>query len=623
MAVLPRRGGMERDSRIRPNRIRLRGMFETSLICAAIVAVVASCEPRMCYAQSATEGAASSPTTAPTASATSETKPGSSSEEIATREEPTFKVDVKLVLVRVVVRDLQGRAIGDLRKEDFQVFDQGKPQVVTHFSVEQPGSIVASELKTAEPDSSPENNGIAKPPAVAERFVAYLFDDVHLKFGDLAQARNAADKHLESQQPTDRGAIFSTSGQTMLDFTDDRGQLHQTLLRLQPRPITNTIIPQCPDVSYYMADLIINKNDPQALTIATQDALNCQFQNNSQFLAAAQAMALSTASERLLEGDSETQVALSVLKDVVRRMAVIPGQRSIVLVSPGFLTPELEVEFMDIVDRALRSDIVINAIDARGLYTVVPGGNDISQQPIGSPLTEGFKGLYQTQEASQDAFILADLASSTGGVFFHNSNDLLEGFRKASGTPEFYYTLGFSPQKMKADGSFHTLKVKVTSPERKLTVDARRGYFAPKKMADASEQAKREIEEELFSREEVHDLPVNLHTQFFKSSDTDAKLSVLAHVDVRRLAFHRNEGRNRNDLTIVAGLFDRNGNYIMGNEKVVEMRLRDETLEKKLNSGITVKSSFDVKPGSYMVRLVVRDAEKQLMSAESGAVQIP
>ncbi len=95
-------------------------------------------------------------------------------------------------------------------------------------------------------------------------------------FGDLAMVRDAAQRHLNtSLEPTDRAAIYSTSGQTMLDFTDDRAKLSETLLRLRPRASTQSLMPGCPDVSYYMADLIQNKNDPQALDVATQDAMQC------------------------------------------------------------------------------------------------------------------------------------------------------------------------------------------------------------------------------------------------------------------------------------------------------------------------------------------------------------
>ena len=150
----------------------------------------------------------------------------------------------------------------------------------------------------------------------------------------------------------------------------------------------------------------------------------------------------------------------------------------------------------------------------------------------------------------------------------------------------------------------------------------RRGYFAPKHVTGAEETAKTEIEDAVFSREELHELPVDLHTQFFKPNPAGAKLTVLARVDLKRIRFKKEEGRNRNDLTIVSVLFDRDGNYVTGSTKTVQMRLKDDTLEK-LSSGITVRSSFDVKPGTYLVRLVVRDAEGQLMSAENGAVDIP
>jgi hypothetical protein len=191
-----------------------------------------------------------------------------------------------------------------------------------------------------------------------------------------------------------------------------------------------------------------------------------------------------------------------------------------------------------------------------------------------------------------------------------------------AGAPEYVYTLGFSPQNLKLDGSFHRLKVILEKPT-KLSVQARRGYFVSRHAADPAETAKQEIQEALFSREEMVDLPVELHTQFFKPTSDSAKVTVVARVDVRQLKYRKSEGLNHNELTIVSALFDRNGNFITGIEKKVAMHLRDETLENKLRSGVTFKSNIDVKPGSYLVRLVVRDTEGQLMSAQNGALEIP
>jgi len=548
--------------------------------------------------------------------------------EVTSRDEAaTFKVNVRLVLMRVVVRDAQGHPVGNLNKEDFQVFDNKKPQVITQFSVEQPGSQVAKEQKTqiATPDAP--KTGAA--PDIPERFVVYLFDDVHLETKDLMAVRDAADRYLNSLRPTDRAAIMTSSGQGDLDFTDDHAKLREALLHIQPRPVMSTIN-ACPHMTYYMADMIVNKNMPDVLLVAAKDAFHCATTEDPNspsgapdFLAHIdeyRQTATAAAYGELSAGEQESRLVLSALKNAVRRLTASPGQRSVVMVSPGFLTPLLEYELTDAIDKALRAGVVVGTLDARGLYVPQVGG-DISGENSPDMMAAPEEGLYEIDAASQNDMVLGQIADSTGGVFFHNNNDLLGGFRQTSAAPEYSYVLAFAPQNLKYDGRFHSLTVKLAHPA-KLSIQARKGYFAPKQAPNADEEAKQEIQEALFSQEEMHDLPVELHTQFFKASDLDAKLSVLVHVDVKHLHFLKADGRNNKDLTIAAALFDRNGSFIKGNEKILEMHLKDDTLDRRVDNGVTLKTSFDVKPGSYLVRLVVRDNEG-LLSAENGAIEIP
>jgi len=544
--------------------------------------------------------------------------------EMSSRDTPaTFKAKVNLVLVPVVVRDAEGHAIGNLRQEDFQLFDKGKPQVISRFSIEKSAGQTFAEKRN--PEVNTPDKSTSAPVVMPERYVAYVFDDVHLAFGDLARVRDAAHRHLTSLEPTDRAAIYTTSGQTMLEFTDDRDKLYATLLKLQPRPITGSGAPECPDVTYYMADLIQNKSEPQALQVATDEAMICLGLDPSQpgSVVMARQSAKSAAIRKLSAGDHETRIALNVIKDVARRMTGMPGLRNIVLVSPGFFTGTDRLQDKtEIIDRAIRSNVIISALDARGLYTIIPGGDASERGTTINPAFAGARVQYQTDSALIQSDVLAELAYGTGGTFFHNSNDLDEGFRRVAARPEYFYVLGFSPQNLKLDGTFHNLKITIKDAG-KVSLQARRGYYAPKHIDDPAETAKREIEEALFSREELHDLPVEMHTQFFKASDELAKVTVLVRVNAKQLRFRKAEGRNRNDLTIASALFDRNGNYVVGIEKHLEMRLKDETLENRLRSGLTVKTNFDVKPGTYLVRLVVRDSEGQLMSAENGSVEIP
>jgi VWFA-related protein len=567
--------------------------------------------------------------TRPAPPATAATQP---SAELASHDEPaTFKVNVKLVVVRAVVRDSKGNAVGTLHKEDFEIFDKGKPQVITQFEVEQPGDLTAKARQSSEENANdgipgePPSSSPASPPAIPERFVAYLFDDVHLEFGDLARVREAAEHHFSTLRPTDRAAIFTTSGQTILDFTDDQAKLHEALLRLQPRPIAMSERHDCPDISYYMADLILNKHDAEATQVATQQAIGCEpTLPNGTPLGNPSAMVSAVSAGVLSAGEHESRISLDILKAVVHDISRMPGQRNVVLVSPGFIAPDLEYGYFEIINSAVRSRIMINALDARGLFVIMPFG-DVSTQPA-SPLGSDHapppgKALIDTAAANAQADLLATLADGTGGVFFHNNNDFDQGFRRVAQAPDYSYVLAFSPQNLKLDGSFHNLKVTLRNPQ-KLTLQARRGYYAPKHFDNPDEQAKQEIEDAMYSQEEFHNLPIKLRTQYFKESDSDAKLVVLAHVDVQKLHFRKIEGRNDNVLTCVSAVFNRNGNFLQGTQKVVTMHWKDETLEHKLASGITLKTSFDVKPGSYLVRLVVRDEQGRSMSAENGSVEI-
>jgi hypothetical protein len=289
--------------------------------------------------------------------------------------------------------------------------------------------------------------------------------------------------------------------------------------------------------------------------------------------------------------------------------------------SPGFLTPRQEYELSEVIDSATKSNVVISTIDARGLYTIDPLG-DVSAKPNGDPTLGGFHINYMVQGQARQSDVLWSLADGTGGLGFANSNDLAGGFRRVVSAPETSYLIGFVPQNLKYDGHFHSLKVALTSKE-KYTVQARSGFYAPKRGETPADAVKQEIEEAVLSQEEQHGLPVQLHTQYYKVDATDAKLAVLTHVDIGRIRFDKVEGRNRNDLTVVAALFDRNGNFVTATEKVLEMRLRDATLERLSHTGVTVRTNFDVKPGAYIVRLVVRDSQAAQLSAENSIVEIP
>ena len=582
--------------------------------------------------------------------------------EVTSKETPfTFRTDVHMVPVPVVVRDTKGNAIGNLTIDDFQLSDNGKVQMISKFSIEKtikdpPAAQPAPAPKPAPPSTAPP--AAPAPPAatalaavntdgIPDRFVAYLFDDLHISQSDLVYTRDAAKRQMDSSlHSLDRAAIYTTSGRVTQEFTADRDKLHAALASIgaaqaaASRTLQDTT---CPPVDYYMGDRIYNQHDLTAWKIATKDAMfcgnlgstdasdpssdiqeaqiqQCEATGSSDFVCVGARYAKQAARQAVLNGDQLVDSTLGTLRAVVSRMAAMPGQRSLVMISPGFLVLDGRRDLeMSIIDRAIKVNVIIGGLDARGLYTDISGG-DASTRTNSHTMVERRPYLQMATLAQTD--VIATLADGTGGVFYHGTNDYDEAFTRVAAPPDYIYVLGFSPTDLKLDGRYHNLKV-VLRNHPGLDLQFRKGYYAPKTSADPADQAKQQIEEAFFSREAIHDLPATLQTQYFKLDDGDATLSAVARVDVKKLSFRKEGERNRNDLTVVTGIFDDDGNFVNGAQKVLEMRFLDETLDKRVGSGISVKSNFTVHPGRYVVRMVVRDSEGQTMSAQSSMVEIP
>ena len=549
---------------------------------------------------------------------------GAAKQEVSVQDTgTTFKLRVNLVQVHVIVRDAAGKPVENLRKEDFQLFDNGKLQAITNFGEETAKSrkerAEAAAKTQVDEGETPAGGSMSLP----ERFVALTFDDVHLKMADAVSVRVAAGKFVDAMAPGDRVGIFSTSGELTQNFTSDRELLKQKLLGLMPRGRIDRSATECPDLSYYVANQLEKEGLPATPDEPAPIDFQVVLQETAQCLPPGIPPFNTTiiAVRRVLDaGEAENRSTFDQLDQVLRILSAKPGDRILLFASPGFVLARQTTEASGILDRANRANIVINTLDARGLYALEPGG-DIAHPAPDLPAAVGMLTSLRLAEASEMQFVLMDFAYGTGGTFLR-SNDLEGELKLAGSVPEVSYVLGFSPQSQKMDAKYHTIKVTLTG-KQKYTIQTRRGYFAPKKPEDPQEIAKQEIQEALFSRDEIDAVPLSLQTQYFKTGDSETRLSVVSHLQLGGMPFRKAEGRNFDDLTVATILFDENGNFVAGGEKLVKLRLLDATIAKMSLAGFTVKSTFDVKPGKYMIRQVVRDSEGAQMAARSGTVVIP
>ncbi len=407
-----------------------------------------------------------------------------------------IQVGVNSVLVPVVVRDAQGRAVGDLTQKDFLLFDQDKPRAISGFTMQR---------RTAEQAGAPSSEHknapyvLSVPPpatvaAVPERFIVFLFDDLHFDPGELLRVKKVATKMLgETLGVSDMAAVVTTSGASS-GLTRDPTVLQSAVEKISAHPLYQHDNHACPNIDVYQADLIVNKHNIQALESAKAAYSTCAHAGSPDQSTSGQgqmgglsvgedmtARMIRSAAAQVLEiGDRDVAVTLSTVKEFVRRVGKLPGQQhTVILVSPGFLTvtPNAMREKSEVLDLAARENVTISALDARGLYTT---NLDASERGGASTreLMTGEMAQYHSETMNLSEDVMAEFANGSGGKFFHNSNDLEGGFKELAQAPEYVYLLEMSLEHVKQDGMYHRIKVKLD--RESLKVESRRGYVAPR-----------------------------------------------------------------------------------------------------------------------------------------------
>jgi len=402
----------------------------------------------------------------------------------------TLHVEVPELLIPAVVRDKQGHAVGKLGQSDFTVLDQGKIRAITGFTVVK--SAATGVAPTGAETGATGGSGVAvsgasaTPASSQNRFILFLFDDRHLSSSDLAITQTAAIKMLdEPLAATDYGAVVSFSGVNS-GITRDRAVLQAAIKKLKVHRTFQHDTRDCPDIDYYAADRILNQHDYMEFLVAVAKAKGCggtgRFPESSGEIddptSLAERLARSAATRALAIGEEDARQSLLLIGAVVSAMSKLPGQRTLILVSPGFLSlsPEAMTFKSQLLDRAAGSNVVINALDARGLYVgnadASQGGNTTISDVVGQTSQDRLAAMEESENA------MAELANGTGGTFFHNNNDLENGLKSLAAAPQYLYLLQVSLKDVKPTGTYHRLQVKVD--QHGLDVQARRGYFAPK-----------------------------------------------------------------------------------------------------------------------------------------------
>jgi VWFA-related protein len=527
----------------------------------------------------------------------------------------TLRTDSNLVEVGVVVRDSRGRAIGGLGKDDFEIEDAGKKREITAFSVETFAPIVAQPSAAKTADAIPENTKSQ----LRLRYVALLFDDFSMPFAQQVYVKAAARRFIkESLARGDRVGLFTTSGRQIVPFTADVAKLVAAVDQYNSFPR----IPDggiCPKLTPYDAYVIANKIDYETLKIKVAELLRCfsgrrdPSRNNptksNDMIGSFADKPTKEQKEMMMRADAmwaqirDTSArSLETMGKLVDYMGQLPGRRMVLLASSGFLVKTLELEHQKVISRALRAEVVINALDAKGLYTEEPP--EISRGvDVRSLIRMTFLG---TKEKDLSNDIMVTLAMSTGGLFFDNNNDLDLGFRKLGMIPEVSYLLGFSPEEA-PNGKYHGLKVRMKSRNQYM-IQARLGYWAVPNQQQEPPAQERMVDREVMGSNTLKELPALIDSAPSRTDNGDPALDVVLHLDARKFHFLEKDGVRTQRLVFIAALFDGSGNFVAGKETEIRFALKEPTFNRMTESGLDMSLTLQAPPGTYRLRGVAQDA---------------
>jgi VWFA-related protein len=430
-------------------------------------------------------------------------------------QEPRFRSGVNLVLVDVVVRDRSGAIVTGLTADDFELVEDGARQQILTFAFEHIGKDAvpisgASALAGAggagrtqpplvtaagEP-SSASAGGVPSHPLTSDevaghRLLTLLFDTSSMQPEDVQKAVDGAVKWVDGQMtPADLvavAAIHSTL-EVLSDFTSSKERLHAVLSAFSATDGT----------AFATVDSSTASTDEAAQT-ATDDAT-----------------AVDQSAQELDTFNND--VRLRALKTLAEALRPIQQKKAIIYFSSGMQRSgtDNQVELRAAVNAAVRANVAIYPVDARGLQTVVPGGGASRGSRGGLAAFTGSAVAGQFGELAGQQETLTSLASDTGGTAFTDTNDFGEAFAKVERDISSYYILGFSSTNTNKDGRFRRLTVRVRTRSN-LRVEAKQGYYADRDFAHTA-RTDREIllQEQLGTPIPATDVPVFVTAGWFR-----------------------------------------------------------------------------------------------------------
>ena len=522
---------------------------------------------------------------------------------------PSFRSSVNLVLVDVVVRDRSGAIVKGLTADDFELLEDGARQQILTFAYEEIGKdapalerVSALAAAVAAPTATAGTKVEAKPdtpehPLTSEevaghRLLTLLFDTSSMQPEEVQKSVDEATKWVDKQMsPADLVAVatIGSSLQVLTDFTSSKEHVRDVLSAFAA---TDGTAFTAVDASTASTDETANTATDDA-TVVDQSAQELDTFNND--------------------------MRLRALKTLAEALQPIQQKKAIIYFSSGMQRSgtDNQVTLRAAVNAAVKANVAIYPVDARGLQAIVPGGSARQGSRGGLAAFSGRGVSDQFSQFAAQQETLTSLASDTGGTAFTDTNDFGEAFTKVERDISSYYILGFSSTNPARDGRFRRLTVRVRN-RTNVKVDAKNGYYADRDFAHTAKGDREvQLQEQLGAPIPATDVPVFVTAGWFRMAADKYYVPISLAVSGSAIP------ASRDKVTLdVAGFIRDERGFPVG-------RIRDTlTVPPASAEGLAARqvlyqTGVTLPPGRFSVKIAVRENSDGLMGTFETPIVVP
>ncbi|PYR21309.1 MAG: VWA domain-containing protein, partial [Acidobacteria bacterium] len=519
----------------------------------------------------------------------------------AQKTPPTFRSGTRLIVQTVSVKDKDGHAVEGLTAKDFVVVEDGVPQAISFVEfqrlpdrrAEAPPPSTPPRVASAPQVPSATQGQIVTPPPGDTRYrdrrlLILYFDLTAMPPADQARAYAAAQTFIDTQmQASDLLAIMTFGGgavRVKQDFTGDRAQLREVMQTL------------------------IFGDDKDGDGIPDNTDIGTAFgQDDAEF--------------SILNTDRQ----LSALQTAATMLRSLPEQKTLIYFASGLRLNGVDnqAQLRATTNAAIRANVALHPIDARGLVAQAPLGDASRPSPGGIGMFSGqlAQNAITSFQRSQDT--LFALAKDTGGKAMFDYNDLAQGIVQAAESVTSYYILGYYSTHPANDGRFHRVKVSLAGGVAG-ELAFRQGYFADKEFAKFTAADKeRQLEEALMLENPVTEITIAMELNYFQLNSAEYFVPVAVKIPGSELALARRRGAQRTVIDFIGEVKDDYGITVQNVRDKLDIKLSDDTASQLAKRPIQYETGFTLLPGKYVIKMLARDAETGRIGTYQTSFSVP